>query len=88
MSRDIPGPFHACRWDEGWAAFGNRIHRADFKNLARIGPPLRLESRESRSRQSEKRVVMHLAFEFWQEDTLIYRSEQSAIFFRERRLEQ
>jgi hypothetical protein len=30
--------FHGCRWGEGWAGFGNRIHRADFKNLARIGP--------------------------------------------------
>ena len=29
--------FHGYRWDEGWAGFGNRIHRADFKQLARIG---------------------------------------------------
>ena len=34
--------FHGCRWDEGWAGFGNRVHRADFRQLALIGPPLRL----------------------------------------------
>lgn len=76
--------FHGCRWDEGWAGFGNRIHRADFKNLARIGPPLRLTSREPRTRASDKRVVMRLELEFWQEDSLVYRGDQSAMFFRER----
>ncbi len=78
--------FHGCRWDEGWAGFGSRIHRADFKNLAHIGPPLRLTSRESRSREGPKRVMMRVEFEFWQEDRLVYRGDQSAIFLRERAL--
>jgi hypothetical protein len=78
--------FHGCRFDEGWAGFGNRIHRADFKNLARIGPPLRLESRETRTRASDRRVVMRMEFEFWQKDRLVYRGDQSAMFFRERSL--
>lgn len=78
--------FHGCRWDEGWAGFGNRIHRADFKNLARIGPPLRLESRETRTREGPKRVMMRMEFEFWQDESLVYRGDQSAIFFRERAL--
>ena len=42
--------FHGCRWDEGWAGFGNRIHRADFKEIVRRGPPLELRSRETRTR--------------------------------------
>jgi hypothetical protein len=78
--------FHSCRFDEGWAGFGNRIHRADFKNLARIGPPLRLESSESRTRVGEKRVMMRMDFQFFQGDVLVYQGDQSAIFFRERTL--
>ena len=78
--------FHGCRFDEGWAGFGNRIHRADFKSLARIGPPLRLTSRETRSRTGPRRVMLRMEFEFFQHDTLVYRGDQSAIFFRERTL--
>lgn len=78
--------FHGCHFDEGWAGFGNRIHRADFKNLARIGPPLRLHSRETRTRAGSKRVVMRMEFAFWQEGQLVYSGDQSAMFFRERML--
>ncbi len=74
--------FHGCRWDEGWVGFGNRIHRADFKDLARIGEPLRLESREARTRAGERRVVLRMEFHFWQDDRLVYRGDQSAMFFR------
>lgn len=78
--------FHGCRWDEGWAGFGNRIHRADFKNLATIGPPLRLESRETRRRVGAKRVVLRYEFHFWQEDLLVYKGDQSAMFFKDQAL--
>jgi hypothetical protein len=75
--------FHGCRWDEGWSGFGSRIHRADYKNLASIGPPLRLESRETRTRVGPERVVMRYEFHFWQgEDRLVYFGEQSAMFFK------
>ncbi len=74
--------FHGCRWDQGWAGFGSRIHRADYKNLASIGPPLRLESRETRTRVGPKRVVMRYNFHFWQEEKLIYYGDQSAMFFK------
>ncbi|MAI78472.1 MAG: hypothetical protein CL917_06010 [Deltaproteobacteria bacterium] len=76
--------FHGCRWDEGWAGFGNRIHRADFKRLAEIGPPLHLKSKEVRKRSGANRVVMRVAFDFWQENELVYTSEQSAMFFKEK----
>jgi hypothetical protein len=75
--------FHGCRWDEGWAGFGNRIHRADFKELARIGPPLRLESRETRSRVKPRRVVLRYEFRFWQGERLVYLGDQSAMFVKE-----
>ena len=74
--------FHGCRWDEGWAGFGNRIHRADFKRLATIGPPLRLESQETRTRVGPARVVIRYAFDFWQEEELVYRGDQTAMFFK------
>ena len=74
--------FHGCRWDEGWAGFGNRIHRADFKTLATLGPPLRLQSRETRSRVGPKRIVLRYEFLFWQEDALVYKGDQSAIFVK------
>ena len=74
--------FHGCRWEEGWAAFGNRIHRADFKNLALLGPPLRLESRETRTRVGSKRVVIRYAFHFRQGESLVYVGDQTAMFVR------
>jgi hypothetical protein len=74
--------FHGCRWDEGWTGFGNRIHRADFKKLALIGPPLRLESRESRTRAGTSRVVLRFEFRFWQDDSLVYFGDQTAMFIR------
>jgi hypothetical protein len=74
--------FHDCRWDEGWAGFGNRIHRADFRRLVVRGPDLRMTSRELRVRAGPKRVVLRLEFRFWQEDALVYSGDQSAMFIK------
>jgi len=78
--------FHGCRWDEGWAGFGNRIHRADFKRLASIGPPLELASRETRTRVGPRRVVLRYDFRFRQEGKLVYAGDQSAMFVKQRPL--
>ncbi len=74
--------FQGCRWDEGWSGFGNRIHRADFKSLARRGPELRMLSKETRSRVNPNRVVLRCEFRFWQEDRLVYFGDQSAMFLK------
>jgi hypothetical protein len=82
--------FHGVRWDEGWSGFGNRIHRADFKRLARVGPPLRLESRETQSRVGSRRLVIRFEFRFWQrqgtapdaKEALVYAGDQTAMFLR------
>jgi hypothetical protein len=79
--------FHGCRWDEGWAGFGNRIHRADFKRLAAIGPPIRLESRESRTRVGPNRIVIRFEFRFHQDDDLVYQGDQSAMFVKGKALD-
>jgi hypothetical protein len=75
--------FYGCRFDEGWAGFGNRIHRADFKRLVKRGPPLVLCSRETRSRVGARRIVLRFEFEFFQEDTLVYQGDQSAMFVKD-----
>lgn len=79
--------FHGCRWDEGWAGFGNRIHRADFKRLARIGAPLELCSQETRKRIGPRRVLLRYDFEFRQEGEVVYVGDQTAMFFRDQPLE-
>ena len=73
---------HGCRWDEGWVGFGNRIHRADFRRLVTIGPPLFLHSKETRVREGQKRVVLRYEFRFSQEGQLAYFGDQSAMFVR------
>jgi len=78
---------HGCRWDEGWVGFGNRIHRADFRSLVMIGPPLRLHSKETKTREGPKRVVLRYEFRFWQEERLVYFGDQSAIFVKGRAFE-
>jgi len=75
--------FHGCHWDEGWAGFGNRIHRADFKRLTRRGPPLHLHSLESRRRVGQNRVVLRYAFRFEQEGAVVYLGDQTAMFVRD-----
>ncbi|MEZ4280172.1 MAG: hypothetical protein R3F21_11225 [Myxococcota bacterium] len=74
--------FHGCRWDEGWAGFGNRIHRADFKRLATIGPPVVLESIETRTRVGPRRIVIRYGFRFHQAGEVVYVGDQSAMFVR------
>jgi len=74
--------FHGVRWDAGWAGFGNRIHRADFKRLARLGPPIELVSTETRKRVGPTRIVLRYTFEFRQEGELVYIGDQSAMFVR------
>jgi hypothetical protein len=78
--------FHGVRWDEGWAGFGNRVHRADFKRLALLGPPIHLESRETRKRVGASRIVLRYDFEFRQSGELVYASDQSAMFVKGRAL--
>jgi len=75
--------FHGCRWDEGWSGFGSRIHRADFRDLTRIGPPLLLRSEETKTRVGPKRAVLRFAYEFTQEGRVVYRGDQSAMFVKD-----
>jgi len=76
--------FHGCRWDEGWAGFGNRIHRGEFRDLVQRGPDLRMSSREIRARAGPRRVVIRYEFHFRQEERLVYFGDQTAMFVKHR----
>ncbi|MCG8592038.1 MAG: hypothetical protein MJE66_22300 [Proteobacteria bacterium] len=78
--------FYGCRWDEGWAGFGNRIHRADFKTLAHLGPPLSLRSEETRARVGPRRLVLRFTFQFEQEGRVVYTGDQTAMFMKDQPL--
>jgi hypothetical protein len=74
--------FHGCRWSEGWAGFGGRVHRGEFKSVAIRGPDLILASRETRARVNPERVVLRYEFHFRQEGRLVYFGDQTAVFLR------
>ncbi len=74
--------FHGCRWSEGWVAFGTRIQKAEFKNLALVGPPLELRSREVRSRVGQNRITIRFEFEFSQEGGTVYFGDQTATLLK------
>jgi hypothetical protein len=75
---------HGVRFDEGWIGFGSRIHRADFKRLALIGPPLELLSVETRARIQPDRHVVRYEFTFTQEGKVVYWGDQTATWLRGR----
>ena len=75
---------HGVRFDEGWIGYGARIHQADFKRLVRLGPPLELESVETRARIQPERHIVRYEFRFVQEGHLCYYGDQTATWLRGR----
>ncbi len=74
--------FYGLRWNEGWVGYGNRIHRADFKSLAHVGPPLILRSQETASRIGTRRIIVRFNFEFTQQGSPVYVGDQTAMFVK------
>ncbi len=70
------------RMSEGWVGFGTNIHQARFKNIGRIGPPLRSTLHATRIRKLEGTVFGTYEFEFRQGDSVIYESKQTAAWTR------
>lgn len=70
------------RFDQGWVGFGGRIHRAEFRALARIGPPLELELVETRRRAGAERCVLRYDFTFTQSGVTCYLGDQTASWLR------
>jgi len=67
---------------DGWIGYGGRIYDARFRALARMGEPLILEGKVTQVRKSEQSVFARYAFEFFQNGTLVYTGEQSAMWMR------
>ena len=70
------------RHADGWIGYGGRIHSAKFKNLARPGEPLVLECTVTKIRQRERRVVARYGFRFFQNETIIYEGDQTAMWMK------
>jgi hypothetical protein len=70
------------RHADGWIGYGGRIYDARFAALATIGPPLDLEVRATKIRQRENQVFGRYDFRFTQDETLIYRGDQAAMWMR------
>lgn len=76
------------RFDEGpgegaaWIGFGGRIHRAEFRALARVGPPLELQLVETKRRAGAERRVVRYEFLFSQSGRRCYVGDQTASWLR------
>jgi len=70
------------RHADGWIGYGGRIYDARFAALAKMGPPLDLELRETKVRQRDNQVFGRYQFRFTQNDLLIYQGDQAAMWMR------
>ncbi|MEW6444067.1 MAG: hypothetical protein AB1640_24240 [bacterium] len=68
------------RFDEGWSGYGSRVHRAEFKRLVRLGPPVRLEGRITSDRRRGNMAIVRYEFRFTQESLLFYFGDQTAVY--------
>lgn len=80
------GQLHAIyllglRASAGWVGFGTHLKKARFPRMGRIGPPLVVECHVQRSRKLKNTVFNDYRFAFFQEEALVYESEQTAAFF-------
>jgi hypothetical protein len=73
---------HGLSFAEGWVGYGAKIHEAEFKRLARVGPPLELEAKVTRHRPGRERHVLRYEFDFRQEGEVVYHGDQTAVFQR------
>lgn len=76
--------FHVfgLRHADGWVGYGTRIYGARFLKLAPPGDPVLLRCTCTQARKGEQRILARYDFEFTQNGDPIYRSEQSALWFR------
>jgi hypothetical protein len=65
---------------DGWIGYGGRIHSARFKALARPGKPMALECKATQVRKTDTSVLARYAFRFFQDETLVYEGDQTALW--------
>ena len=70
------------RHADGWVGYGARIRAARFHALAKPGDPLRLTCMPTQLRRGEKTVLARYDFKFFQNETLVYDGDQTALWTR------
>ena len=70
------------RHADGWTGYGGSIKSARYKALATVGPPIHIACQAARVRKGKERIIAQYAFEFTQGDTVVYTSQQTAMFMR------
>jgi len=70
------------RHADGWVGFGTHIHTARFRALCSIGEPLVGECRALQQRRLVGNLFVRYRFTFQQGETVVYESEQSAVWRR------
>ena len=70
------------RHEDGWIGYGGRIYDARFLALGVMGEPLTLSCTATRVRRGPARAFCRYDFEFTQGDTVVYRSDQAAMWMR------
>lgn len=76
--------FHGLRWQEKWVGFGSRMRNVQFRDLANLKDPVELFSKETRARIKPDRALLEFNFRFLQNGKVVYQSEQSAMFVRDK----
>ena len=70
------------RHADGWVGFGTHIHAARFRALCAVGPPVDAECRQLSLRRLVGNLFARYRFVFSQGETVVYESEQSAVWRR------
>ncbi len=70
------------RHSDGWIGYGARIRAARFHALAKPGEPLFLECKATETRIGTKSALARYAFRFTQGETVVYTSDQTAMWMK------
>jgi hypothetical protein len=70
------------RHRDGWIGYGARIHGARYRALAPPGEPILIECTATRVRRGETKILARYGFRFHQAETLVYESDQTAMWMR------
>ena len=69
---------------EGWHGYGTKIVGARFNSMGRIGPPVIATATATRARQVRGTWFIDYTFEYTQEGEIVYASEQSSVWLRQK----
>lgn len=68
------------RHADGWIGYGGAIHKARFKALATPGEPIVIDCTCTQLRRGPTKILGRYAFEFRQNDTVVYEGDQTALW--------